>query len=93
MLNPNYYHEYVYMLIFLIIAIILGCIWVYFGKEGFEVRPPMPNFGTNIWKSAFDKSLKEFDKRYKNQTDPVGYTMTGEFIDYGPREWNSRQLV
>jgi hypothetical protein len=47
----------------------------------------MPNFGTNTWKHAFDNSQKEFDKRYKIQGEisyPVGYTMTGEFIDYGP---------
>ena len=38
---------------------------MYFCREGFAVRPPMPNFGTNTWKSAFDNSQQEFDKRYK----------------------------
>jgi hypothetical protein len=78
---------YVYMQVYIIIAIVLFCIWMYFVREGFAVRPPMPNFGTNTWKHAFDNSQKEFDKRYKIQGEisyPVGYTMTGEFIDYGP---------
>ena len=62
---------------------------MYFFKqeEGFAVRPPMPNFGTNTWKSSFEKSAQEFDKRYNIQGElsyPLGYTMTGEFVDYGP---------
>jgi hypothetical protein len=89
MLNHNYYHIVLYMLAFRLIAIIIVGIWMYFMREGFAVRPPMPNLGTNTWKSAFDDSLKEFDRRYKIKSLPVGYTMTGEFIDYGPRALNS----
>ncbi len=49
--------------------------------------PPMANFGTNIWRTPFDNSLKEFDKRYKHVgvlKYPDHYTVTGEFIEDGP---------
>jgi hypothetical protein len=54
----------------------------------------MANFGTNVWRSSFDNSLREFDKRYKlvglegEMKYPNHYTVTGEFIDDGPLEWS-----
>ena len=80
------------MQLLIILLFVIFFISMYFCKEGFAVRPPMPNFGTNTWKSAFDNSQREFDKRYKIQGEisyPVGYTMTGEFIDYGPLALNA----
>ena len=62
-------------------------------NEGFAnntlttTKPPMANFGTNIWRNPFDNSLREFDKRYKHVgvlKYPNHYTVTGEFIDDGP---------
>jgi hypothetical protein len=56
-----------------------------------NTSPPMANFGTNVWRSSFDNSLREFDKRYKHVgvlKYPNHYTVTGEFIDDGPLEWN-----
>ena len=57
-----------------------------------NTSPPMANFGTNVWRSPFDKTLREFDKRYKIlgvMKYPRHYTLTGEFVDDGPLEWNS----
>ena len=60
-----------------------------------NTSPPMANFGTNIWRSPFDNSLREFDKRYKlvglegEMKYPKHYTITGEFIDDGPLEWST----
>jgi hypothetical protein len=65
------------------------------GIEGFATKPPTANFGTNIWRRPFDNSLREFDKRYKlvglkgEMKYPKHYTVTGDFIDDGPLEWNS----
>ena len=62
--------------------------------DGFTTSPPMANFGTNVWRSPFDNSLQEFDKRYKlvglegEMKYPNHYTVTGEFIDDGPLEWS-----
>ena len=59
-----------------------------------NTSPPMANFGTNVWRSPFDNSLQEFDKRYKlvglegEMKYPNHYTVTGEFIDDGPLEWS-----
>jgi hypothetical protein len=53
-------------------------------------KPPMADFGVNVWRSPFDKSKNEFDKTFKIPNLPnmpkydVRYTLTGEFIDEGP---------
>lgn len=68
------------------------------GQPIVNTRPPMANFGTNVWRSPFDNSLREFDKRYKlvglegEMEYPNHYTVTGEFIDDGPLEWNTEDL-
>jgi len=55
-----------------------------------DKKPAMADFGLNVWKSSFNRSEKEFDKRYKPPqlpnmpSYPKKYTMTGEFIDDGP---------
>ena len=95
------YTRLVYVVI-IIIAIYCMSLYLMKGIEGFDTSPPMANtsppmanFGTNIWRSPFDNSLREFDKRYKlvglegEMKYPKHYTITGEFIDDGPLEWNS----
>ena len=80
---------YQYIILFLILIIIYA-FWRC--KEGFETQAPLPNLGTNIWRTPFDKSLQEFDKRYKIKSElsyPVGYSVTGEFYDDGPLASNS----
>jgi hypothetical protein len=76
------------MVYFILIPIAIYTI-LYLTKntDGFTNKPPMANFGTNIWRTPFDNSLREFDKRYKHLgvlNYPNHYTVTGEFIDDGP---------
>ena len=69
------------------------------GEYQFEPAPkvepaPKANFGTNVWRSAFNQDRHLFDKRYK----PIGlpnmpeyskrYSITGEFMDEGPLSSN-----
>ena len=102
------YTRLVYVVI-IIIAIYCMSLYLMKGIEGFatsppmantsphmaNTSPPMANFGTNIWRSPFDNSLREFDKRYKlvglegEMKYPKHYTITGEFIDDGPLEWST----
>ncbi len=83
-----------YIILFLLF-IIIYTFWRC--KEGFESQlpplpPPLANLGTNIWRSPFNNSLQEFDKRYKIKSElsyPLGYSLTGEFYDDGPIASNS----
>ena len=83
-----------FVTIFIILVGIYTSLYLMSRTEGFTPSPPMANFGTNIWRSPFDNSLHEFDKRYKIKEIqgilkyPNHYTVTGEFIDDGPLEWN-----
>ena len=88
-----------FVTIFLILVAIYTSLYLMSNIDGFttippmaNTSPPMANFGTNVWRSPFDNSLREFDKRYKPNgilKYPNHYTVTGEFIDDGPLEWNS----
>ena len=56
---------------------------------------PRANFGTNVWRSAFNQERNLFDKRYKPRGLPntpeysKRYSITGEFMDEGPLSSNS----
>jgi len=55
-------------------------------------RAAIADFGTNVWRSSFNESSSEFNKRYKPEDTtkyPERYTLTGEFVDDGPFPSNS----
>lgn len=77
----------IYFILILILLAIYTIVYLMKNTDGFTTKPPMANFGTNIWRTPFDNSLQEFDKRYKHVgmlKYPNHYTVTGEFIDDGP---------
>ena len=52
-------------------------------------KPAMADFGVNTWRSSFNESRSEFNKRYKPPAReypkyPERYTLSGEFVDDGP---------
>lgn len=62
-----------------------------YGNGEYQFEPaPKANFGTNVWRSAFNQDRHLFDKRYKPQGLPNmpeysrRYSITGEFMDEGP---------
>jgi len=58
-------------------------------------KPPSPNFGVDIWTSAFNEETKLFDERYKpNRLQfmpdyPKRYSLSGNFMEDGPLASNS----
>jgi hypothetical protein len=67
-----------------------------YGNGEYQFEPaPQANFGTNVWRSAFNQENKLFDKRYKPRGLPnmpdysKRYSVTGEFIDEGPLSSNA----
>ena len=60
-----------------------------------NVKPAQANFGVNTWRSSFDISRNEFDKKFKPSTFKNApnytkqYSLTGAFVEEGPLASNS----
>jgi hypothetical protein len=58
-------------------------------------KPPQPNFGVNVWRTAYNESDKLFNERYKPHNLPFmpnydeRYSMLGEFKEDGPLPSNA----
>lgn len=60
-----------------------------------NMKPAMPNFGTNTWKSSFNSDQQMFKNKYEPPQLPYmpnyenQYTLTGEFITNDPYPSNA----